>query len=111
MRDSKRPLRPSDGRLKANRDFARFMMRAVHIPSVQRKKGEFRVEDDEPVPAVASLPIARPTSALYGRYTDRQLALVLASRLTTRAAEINTTEAAFDGEIAAELYWRLLSAR
>jgi O-succinylbenzoate synthase len=41
---TKKQLKPSDGRLKANRDWNRFMMRAVHIPSTQRAKGEFHVE-------------------------------------------------------------------
>jgi hypothetical protein len=41
------PLKPGDGRLKANRDWNRFMMHAVYIPSMQRAKGEFQVEPIE----------------------------------------------------------------
>jgi hypothetical protein len=36
----KKQLKPGDGRLKANRDWNRFMARAVHIPSMQRKTGK-----------------------------------------------------------------------
>jgi hypothetical protein len=92
--------RPNDGRLKANRDFSRFMLRAVHMPSMARAQGKFAVD---PVIEI----VERPTD-FYDAYSESQLADALYRTLsftpTKRSIE-------FSREIAAALYWRYFDSQ
>jgi hypothetical protein len=100
-----KPLKPTDGRLKANRDWSRFMMRAVHIPSMQRAKGEFHVEPVD----MPNEEVLRPATSAYDGTADRLLLLTVYNCLGKLDHGYRTIM--FAREIAAELYWRCIDSQ
>jgi hypothetical protein len=66
------PLKPTDGRLKANRDFSKFMQRAVYTPS---KRGDFK--DDPTVRPKLSQRERLASATCVEDYTDSDLAYLL----------------------------------
>jgi hypothetical protein len=70
-----KPLKPTDGRLKANRALRQFMQRAVYEPSVRRANGDpaFALveEDDEDKPDPRELRGARAAWGVFVHHIER----------------------------------------